>query len=293
MKARRIPALILAAMSAIALPGCEKSETAGPPGHSHLSAVVQDGEGPGSAAPSGSPDGDGQQADRTGDSARADLGLMSSLPLYWSPGADFGQLAQGTAAVPWQRVALERDYDLVLLDTISPIAALDPEAPDTDPLANLDRLAIVQPRGLSPSDNVALDRWVRDGGRLLLVLDPMLTGHYELPLGDPRRPTDTALIPPVVKRWGMKVLYDDRQEPERMARSGDITIPVSLGGEIRIDNADAPSGDCRIGDQGVIARCDIGDGRVTLIADAFAFEEPHGGQTQSPIVALLRLAFND
>lgn len=135
---------------------------------------------------------------------RAPLGLMTSLPLYWPLGAGVAEIAVGTAGLPWQRSAIEARYALVPRDTLSPIPGLSPNAPDTDPLAGLDRLAMIQPRGLSPADNVALDNWVRGGGRLLLVLDPALTGEYDLPLGDPRRPVDAALIPPVAARWGWR-----------------------------------------------------------------------------------------
>ena len=62
---------------------------------------------------------------------------------------------------------IEARYTLQPLDTLSPVPALSPDAPDTDPLAGLERLAVIQPRGLSPADNVALDQWVRGGGRLL------------------------------------------------------------------------------------------------------------------------------
>lgn len=89
---------------------------------------------------------------------------MTSLPLYWRLGADVADIASGNALVPWQRQAMERRFDLVPLDTLSPIPALTPDEPETDPLAELDYLAIIQPRGLSPADNVALDEWVRAGG---------------------------------------------------------------------------------------------------------------------------------
>lgn len=200
------------------------------------------------------------------------LGLMTSLPLYWPLGADFGSLASGEAAVPWQRPVFERNHELVLLDTLTPIPGLSPDAPETDPLAGLQRLAIIQPRGLSPADNVALDQWVNAGGHLLLVLDPMLTGHYELALGDPRLPTLTALIPPVVGRWGLAVSYDEDQSFD-----GKV-IDAPGGGEIRVVahgliSADGPAASaCRIGGAGVFARCEVGKGQVTILADAAVFE---------------------
>lgn len=201
------------------------------------------------------------------------LGLLSSLPLYHPLGADVAAIAAGTSGAPWQRQALERDYALEPLDTLAPVPAPSPDAPATDPLAGLARLAVVQPRGLSPRDNVALDDWVRAGGRLLLVLDPLLTGEYDLPLGDPRRPAEAALIPPVVARWGMAVSFDER-EPEAVirARLGAAELPLALTGRIAV--AGPAGAGCTLLAEGAAARCAVGKGRVVLIADAALFEHP-------------------
>lgn len=206
------------------------------------------------------------------DAERARLGLMTSLPLYWPLGAGVEQIASGRAAVPWQRTALEEAYELAPLDTLAPIPGLAPDAPESDPLAGLTRLAVIQPRGLSPADNVALDGWVRGGGRLLLVLDPALTGDYDLPLGDPRRPVDTALIPPVVARWGLAISFDEREAPElRHARLGEASLPLALAGRITLGKA---ARGCTLTAAGAAARCRIGKGRAVLLADAALFE--HG-----------------
>lgn len=199
------------------------------------------------------------------------LGLMTSLPLYWAEGAGIADLAAGRAAIPWQRRAIETHFTLVLLDTLSPIPAQSPDAPPSDPLAGIDRLAVIQPRGLSPADNVALDTWVRDGGRLLLVLDPALTGEYSSPLGDPRRPVDTALIPPVVARWGMAVQFDAAQDSKVVDASlAGSALPLVLAGKVTVT---APAtADCTSLAGGAAARCRVGKGQVTLIADAALFE---------------------
>jgi hypothetical protein len=205
--------------------------------------------------------------------ALARLGLMSSLPLTWPLGAEMGEIATGRAPVPWQRRAIAAGYAIEPLDTLSPIPALDPGAEDTDPLAGLDRLAVIQPRGLSPADNLALDRWVRGGGRLLLALDPALTGDYDLPLGDPRRPVDAAPIPPVVARWGLAVRFDDAQAATVTQRAlGEAALPLVLAGEVTI--ADPAAAHCTLLAGGAAARCRVGAGQITLIADAALFEHP-------------------
>jgi hypothetical protein len=247
---------------------------------------------------------------------RPKLGLMTSLPLYWPLGADFADLASGNAPVPWQRRLIEARFQLVPLDTLSPIAGLSSNDPEIDPLEGLERLAVIQPRGLSPADNVALDDWVRAGGELLLVLDPALTGEYDAALGDPRRPADMALIPPVVARWGLEVVFDETQDltrrvelrepgprqspplplarPQSLAVSLPQSLAVSLAGEIRtLKNA---GGTCELLAESVIARCAIGKGTVTLLADASVFEDEiiiardNTGE-QQPVVRLLRFVF--
>lgn len=219
---------------------------------------------------------------------RPKLGLMTSLPLYWPLDADMAAIASGEAEVPWQRRLLEIDHELVPLDTLSPIPGLSPDDPETDPLEGLDRLAVIQPRGLSPADNVALDEWVRAGGHLLLVLDPLLTGEYPFALGDPRRPADTALIPPVVARWGLEVSYDEAQDAPRAMTIGPGTIAVAQAGEI----AASPDA-CTIVGEGVAARCEVGEGTVTLIADAALLEHRDlAGANGESIQALMDFAFD-
>lgn len=220
------------------------------------------------------------------------LGLMSSLPLHWPLGADVAAIASGAAAVPWQRAALERAYALELLDTLSPIPGMAADAPETDPLAGLTQIAIIQPRGLSPADNVALDTWVRGGGRLLLVLDPALTGEYDLPLGDPRRPAEAALIPPVVARWGLKVRFDEEREAAVEERTlGKAALPLAVAGEVAIVDPDA--GTCTLLAGGAAAQCRVGEGRVTLIADAALFEHPElAGEGGARLIAVLAEALS-
>lgn len=203
--------------------------------------------------------------------ARERLGLITSLPLYWPLGAGVEEIAAGRAAPPWQRAALEQDYTLEPLDSLAPIPGLGAGAPATDPLAGMERLAVIQPRGLSPEDNVALDRWVRAGGHLLLALDPALTGEYDMALGDPRRPADSALIPAVVARWGLAVRFDEAQaDGVAMRTIPGAALPLALAGEVTITDPKAAA--CVLLAEGAAARCQVGKGQVTLIADAALFE---------------------
>ncbi|MEL7188595.1 MAG: hypothetical protein AAGK17_03505 [Pseudomonadota bacterium] len=225
------------------------------------------------------------------------LGLVSSLPLYWPLDADISDLASGAAQLPWQRQVLSACFTLLALNTLSPEPTAPGGPPPVGALDGLDQLLIVQPRVLTPLDNVALDDWVRQGGEALILLDPLLTGHYDLPLGDPRRPVDTSLvaIPPVVTRWGLQVEFD---EPESLEAGtiktafGDAELTVEVGSRWKIVDPNAASCDSFADGFGV--QCKIGEGRVTLFGDAALFEHREiAGEDFEAIAALLDFAFAD
>lgn len=226
----------------------------------------------------------------------APVGLVTSLPIYWPDGAELTDLTASDVETPWTRKALELDYKLQPFDTLTPADDTgEPlpglEMPDhmVNDLNKLERLAIIQPRGLNAQDNVALDDWVRGGGRLLMVLDPLLTGHYETAVFDPRHPTGAALIPPVVPRWGLSMAFDDNQPLElRVLEARHGLLPVVMSGEISIANPDAAQ--CELDAEGVIARCTLGKGRITLVADAALFEAHEPGEEGE---YLLRSLFRD
>lgn len=186
------------------------------------------------------------------------LGLFTSLPIFWGESAGIDEaLAPSGAGKHWARTALEDDNRLVPFDTLD-----DPE------LAALDRLVMAQPRPLAPGENVALDEWVRGGGRLLLFADPMLTEHSRFMLGDRRRPQDIVLLSPILQRWGLELRYDENQPGKRRVAIGDGTaITVDLAGTLAKVAPGAPS-DCILSAGGLIATCRIGKGAATIVADA-------------------------
>ncbi len=148
---------------------------------------------------------------------------------------------------------------------------------------------MAQPRPLSPSENVALDRWVRGGGRLLLFADPMLTEDSAFALGDPRRPQTSVLLSPILGRWGLELHYDERQPfGEHTGEALGIAVPANLAGRFAL----GPGSACVLSGGGLAADCPIGKGRVLVLADAALFERDGAGTARvEALDHLLETAF--
>ncbi len=162
------------------------------------------------------------------------------------------------------------------------------------PFVGRDRiLLLVQPRPLSPQENVALDDWVRAGGRVVLFVDPMLTQHSRFAPGDPRRPEDIAMLSPILARWGLELRYDEAQDPApRVIALAEGSLPVRLAGHFGISGKSGevlPGDACALEAGGVLARCRIGFGHVVAIADAAVFERSDGGDAAGRRALLARI----
>jgi hypothetical protein len=213
------------------------------------------------------------------------LALFTSMPIYWGEARDFQAVLGGNAAPHWARAAIERDRPLRPLDTL-----------DAETLEPWRDLLIVQPRPLSPDENVALDRWVAQGGRLLLFADPALTQDSAYAVGDPRRHQDVVLLSPILARWGLTLEFDEDQPPgEREVPLGDgVALPVNLPGGFSLREGGRGDARCHISSQALIAGCRIGEGRVLALADAAVFETGAGvprGSRPAALAALLERAF--
>lgn len=209
---------------------------------------------------------------------KARLGLMTSLPIYWPEVADMGDLIGDRARPGWVRPAIEQRYDLQPLDTLNGAA-----------LAPLKRLLLAQPRPLSPQENVALDAWVRQGGELLLLADPLLTRHSQFALGDKRRPQDVALLSPILAHWGLELTFDpDQPAGEHAIDWGGAPLPVRMAGVLR-PIAGAEDATCVLLASGVLAQCRIGQGRVLVLADAALLDEGSEAAIEARRIALDRL----
>lgn len=222
------------------------------------------------AAPDGTPAADTKR-----------LGLMTTLPIYWAEANDVGELLNGGEQPSHARQTLETRFLLDPVDTL-----------EAETLKRHQRLLLAQPRALAPAENVALDGWVRGGGRLLLFADPMLTRHSHFAVGDRRRSQDVVLLSPILTRWGLSLSFDPEQPTaERVARLDGASVPLAQAGKLSRLSGSA----CEIAADATLAICRIGRGRVTVLADAAVLEDAAADATPSrgeAILSLAKLAFD-
>jgi len=224
---------------------------------------------------------------------RPPVALYSSLPVYWNESASVTDLLDSKQPPPWPRIALEQDWALAPLDTL---AGSDSGAGgEGGALASYERLLLAQPRALAPAENVALDDWVRGGGRLLLFADPFLTSDTQFAIGDKRRPQDVVLLSPILSRWGLELRYDiDQPEGERTVAVASGELPINQAGQFVLKPTDpqAPA-TCTLSAKGIVADCAIGEGRTLIVADAALLEPQHVTDGAELLRDLAKRAFND
>ena len=207
----------------------------------------------------------GAPIEATGE-AKAQLGLMTTLPILWSGNGDFADILAEDAQQHWALGVLSEKHEVAALDTLS-----------RDTLSKTKLLVLAQPRMLSGEENVALDSWVREGGHVLIFADPMLTEHSEYGIGDKRRPQDVALLDTILARWGLTLTPTTPRLETVFARLGDAELPLRGEGYFtRRDPAGGAQADCedRLGP--TLVSCAIGKGRAVILADAAVLEAGHG-----------------
>jgi len=179
---------------------------------------------------------------------RPRLALLTSLPLLISE--QFGLEPPRSGAV----ARIRQDFEIV------PIAMADSAS-----LASESLLLLAHPRAQPAEVLVDLDRWVRGGGRVLLLADPLLRWESSRPLGDRLRPPPDFADSGLLAHWGLRLGVDGAGE-----------------GSLR-----ATAGNCIVRDQGLVARCRVGRGRVNVIADA-DFIMGEGGGAASRLKLMMR-----
>ncbi|MGI8610728.1 MAG: hypothetical protein ACR2KH_00395 [Sphingomicrobium sp.] len=175
-------------------------------------------------------------------SAKPTLMLLTSLPLVF--GERFGLEGGGSPALK----ALEARY------TVTPVGVADAETLKQGKL-----LLMAHPLAQPAEALVDLDRWVRNGGRLLLLADPALEWPSERPLGDALRPPPAFADTGLLRHWGLRLDAPADRGPKLRMLGGQEVLTSSPGALV---------GRCPVSRDGLVAHCPIGKGEATIIADA-------------------------
>ncbi|MEO8142529.1 MAG: DUF4350 domain-containing protein [Sphingomicrobium sp.] len=201
---------------------------------------------------------------------KPDLYVLTSLPLLFDDGFGLGP-AKGEAAT-----FLREHYTLKPIDLPS---QLPPGAV----------LLAAQPRALPAEELVALDAWVRAGGGIVLLADPLLEWQGERPLGDRLRPPVSFADTGLLAHWGLRLDAPDKRGPRPVSYDGFELDYLSPGKLVRI------GGGCEVLGDAVLAHCTLGTGSATIVADAdllniAAIETTFGRRTGNLSVLDLRLS---
>lgn len=176
--------------------------------------------------------------------ARPQLLMLTSLPILFPDRVTLDSRPEPVLA------ALESRYRLL------PISVADRASLDAHRL-----IMMAQPQAQPAEDLVALDAWVREGGRVLLLADPALEWPSSRPLGSVLRPPaafpDTGLL----AHWGLRLDAPNGLGPKTV-EAGQATIETASPGALV-----AMAGNCSV-EGGFVAHCLIGKGEATVIADA-------------------------
>ena len=173
---------------------------------------------------------------------RPTLMLLTSLPLLF--GEDFS--LQGGSSPALKK--LKTRYRVI------PISVTD----EAD-LKKGRLLLMAHPLAQTAENLVSLDAWVRGGGRVLLLADPMLEWPSERPFGDPLRPPPMFMDTGLLAHWGLVLDAPDQRGPAARDLGGFRALTVSPG---RLE------GRCSVSADALLAHCRLGAGQATVIADA-------------------------
>ncbi len=182
----------------------------------------------------------------TGAADRPRVTLMTALPLVWGEG-DTNDVLAGRSA---------RSEILKIFDMLVDVRAIDTVSAKT---LGHDISIVAQPRRLTPGELVALDKWVRSGGRAMIFADPELVWPSRYPLGDNRRAPPVELLDPLFAHWGITLGDSDRKE--RIVSLNGVPVKLLAAGAWQ-----GPKTCTAIVPE--VLDCRIGRGRVLLVGDA-------------------------
>ena len=184
----------------------------------------------------------GCRSEATQAKPKPELYILTSLPLVFDEG--FGLGPAGEAAT-----FLRARYMLKPIDLPSQ-------------LPNGAVLLAVQPRALPAEELVVLDAWVRGGGKLLLLADPLLEWSSERALGDRLRPPVSFADTGLLAHWGLRLDAPEERGLKTIVYDGFGLDSLSPGRLVRT------GGSCELASDGILANCVLGKGRATIVADA-------------------------
>ncbi|MEQ1726214.1 MAG: Gldg family protein [Sphingopyxis sp.] len=189
------------------------------------------------------------------------VAVMTSLPLTGSQNGVAAVLAGEGADEP-ALALLRRRYRVTMVDAV-----------DSAALANANILLLAHPHALAPQQYVAIDAWVRGGGRAMILADGLSSWPPLYPLGDPRNPPLTSLLTPLLSHWGVTL-----DAPPGLVASEEAV--VDSGQRLHLYSAGRfaiQGGGCRLLASAAIADCRIGHGRAIIVADADWLDASHWG----------------
>lgn len=175
---------------------------------------------------------------------KPELMLMTGLPIVWGEGEIGDTLSGAREPAGAYRWLIDR-YNVTLLDILGPRTLSAPT------------LLLAQPRALGPAELVALDKWVRVGGRVLVLADPKLDWASAHAVGDPLAPPRMTLLDPLLSHWGLR-------------------LDLREGGRETAGRFVRERGRCAVSADGLVARCGLGEGRAVIVADADFLHDSEG-----------------
>ncbi len=195
------------------------------------------------------------------DTPKPKLAIMTSLPLIFGE-ASVEQVVRGENQPAPIYEILKDNYDVTPLDNID------------SRLEQFDTLLLAQVRALTAQEFVDLDKWVRSGGKVVILSDAALQWHSDYSLGDKRRPLFTSLLSPLFAYWGIEQILLIEDPEEQVITVDGYDINTVTPGEWVIGDNDSGDIMCQLSDNSFEADCNVGQGRAILIADSdFIHEE--------------------
>ncbi|WP_432767842.1 MAG: hypothetical protein HEQ22_10410 [Sphingopyxis sp.] len=178
--------------------------------------------------------------------------MLTGLPLRWADGGDIaGMIARGASDDP----ALAR------LAAAGPVRLVDSLVDNVPPRGGT--LLLAHPRALAPQELVAIDAFVRGGGRAVVLADALSGWPARHPLGDPRNPPVTSLLTPLLDHWGITLGAAREGEGQAAADVEGARLHLFSAGRF---TALPPT--CRAFADRRVAHCRIGAGEAWLVGDA-------------------------